>query len=98
MQDVASVATENYSILMTAVVKKMIVVMGKEKALKLAGRVSGVTVEPDGQVSSPTGLEDLRQLVREYRTAGGTVTLYLIKGAIAPLIKGSNVPLPDELR
>lgn len=98
MQDVASVATENYSILMTTIVKKMIVVMGKEKALKLAGRVPGVTVEPDGQVTSPTSVEDLRLLVREYRTAGGTFTLYLIKGAIAPLIKGSNVPLPDELR
>jgi hypothetical protein len=98
MEHNGMVITEDYRTVMTAIVRKMVIVMGKEKALRLAGRVPGVMVSPDGGVTSDADLERLRQLVREYRAAGGTVALYLMKGAVASAMNGSKLPLPEELR
>lgn len=98
MEKNGSVTTEDYGILMTVIVQKMVTVMGKEKALKLAARVPGVVLAPDGRVTSSSSLESLRLLAREYRSAAGTVSLYLMKGAIASVADGKKLPLPDELR
>lgn len=98
MEKNISATAEDYAALMTAIVQKMVIVMGKEKAFKLAERVPGVRLGPDRRVMPPADLESLRQLVREYRGAAGTVSLYLMKGAIASAMNGSKLPLPDELR
>jgi hypothetical protein len=83
---------------MTAIIQKFIVVMGAEKALKLAGRVPGLAVAPNGQVTSDPDLDSFKQLVREYRAAAGTMSLYMMKSVIAPMVAGTSLPLPDELR
>lgn len=98
MEKDISATAEDYAPLMTVIVQKMVIVMGREKALKLAERVPGVQVGPDGRVIPPVDLESLRQLVREYKSAAGTVSLYLMKGAVASAMNGSKLPLPDELR
>lgn len=98
MDKMSSVETETYQPVITAIIRKMIIVMGKDKALKLAERVPGLTVAPDGQATAGGDLDQLRQLVRAYRAAGGTMSLYLMKSAIAPVAARTRLPLPDELR
>lgn len=91
-------SSEGYGVLMSAVIQKFIIVMGAEKTLKLAARVPGLVVGPDGRVTSEPDLDAFQQLVREYRSAAGTMSIYIMKGAIAPFLAGTKLPLPDELR
>lgn len=88
----------DYGALMTAIIRKFIVVMGTERALKLAGRVPGLVVGADGHVSSGATAEAFSGLVQEYRSACGTVAVYLMKGAISPYVGANNGALPEELR
>ena len=87
-----------YDDLMTAIIRKQITIMGAEKALKYARQVPGIVVADDGRVTSEADQTALAGLVQEYKKVAGTVAILLMKTAIAPLLKGADLTLPQELR
>lgn len=87
-----------YRDLMTAIVRRFMVLLGARTALDIARRVASVDVSNDGSVSSHADLATLGTLVRAYKTVGGTLSVHFMRKEIAPLLEGNELPLPEELK
>lgn len=83
---------------MTAIVKKQVSVIGSERAVLFARKVPRITVSDDGTVTSGGSKDALSALCQQYMSVAAGVAKMLMKSAIAPLIAGSSLDLPDELR
>jgi hypothetical protein len=90
--------TVGYEDLMTAIVKKQISVIGSERAILFARKVPRIAVSDDGTVTTGGSKDALSVLCHQYMSVASGVARMLMKAAIAPLIAGSNLDLPDELR
>jgi hypothetical protein len=93
-----TVKTVGYGDLMTAIVKKQISVIGSERAILFARKVPRIAVNDDGTVTSGGTKDSLSVLCQQYMSVASGVARMLMKSAIAPLISGSPLDLPDELR
>jgi len=93
-----TVKTVSYGDLMTAIVKKQISLIGSDRALLFARKVPRVDVNDDGTVTSGGSKDALSALCQQYMTVASGVAKMLMKSAIAPLLPGSTLDLPDELR
>lgn len=93
-----TVKTISYGDLMTAIVQKQISIIGSERAILFARKVPRVAVSNDGTVTSGGSKEALSSLCQQYMSVASGVAKMLMKSAIAPLISGSSLDLPDELR
>lgn len=87
-----------YGDLMTAIVQKQISIIGSERAVRFARKVPGIAVNEDGTVTSGGTKESLSCLCREYMSVASGVARMLMKSAVAPLLNGSRLDLPEELR
>ena len=83
---------------MTAIVKKQISLIGSDRALLFARKVPRIDVTDDGTVASGGTKEALSALCQQYMSVASGVARMLMKSAIAPLVAGSALDLPDELR
>jgi hypothetical protein len=92
------VAAPQYRELMSAIIRRFIVIVGSRTALQVAAKVPGLIVTESGTVTSNADLAALATLVTEYKKIGGTLSVHFMRREIAPLIEGSNIPLPEELR
>lgn len=92
-----TVKTVAYEDLMTAIVKKQISIIGSERAVYFARKVPRIAVDDDGNVTGG-GKDSLSTLCQQYMSVASGVAKMLMKSAIAPLIAGSSLDLPDELR
>lgn len=93
-----TVKTVGYGDLMTAIVKKQISVIGSERAILFARKVPRIAVNDDGTVTSGGSKDTLSILCQQYMSVASGVAKMLMKSAVAPLIAGSTLDLPDELR
>jgi hypothetical protein len=82
---------------MTAIVKKQISIIGSDRAILFARKVPSIGVSDDGTVTGGTK-DALALLCRQYMAVASGVAKMLMKSAIAPLVTGSTLDLPDELR
>lgn len=87
-----------YGDLMTAIIKKQISVIGSDRALLFARKVPRIDVNDDGTVTSAGSKDALSALCRQYMSVASGVAKMLMKSAVAPLLSGSTLDLPDELR
>ena len=92
-----TVQTVGYEDLMTAIVQKQISIIGSERAIFFARKVPRIAVSEDGTVTGG-GKDTLSALCQQYMSVASGVAKMLMKSAIAPLIAGSSLDLPDELR
>lgn len=92
-----TVKTVGYEDLMTAIVKKQISVIGSERAILFARKVPQIAVSDDGTVIGGNKAA-LSALCQQYMSVASGVAKMLMKSAVAPLLSGSSVDLPDELR
>ncbi|HWG39576.1 MAG TPA: hypothetical protein VN658_03430 [Candidatus Acidoferrales bacterium] len=92
-----TVKTVGYEDLMTAIVKKQISVIGSERAVLFARKVPQITVSNDGTVVGGNKAA-LSALCQQYMSVASGVAKMLMKSAVAPLLNGSPLDLPDELR
>ena len=92
------VKTVTYGDLMTAIVKKQISVIGSERAILFARKVPSIGVSDDGTVTSGGTKDALSLLCRQYMAVASGVAKMLMKSAVAPLVTGSTLDLPEELR
>lgn len=83
---------------MTAIVKKQISILGSERALLFARKVPRIAINDDGTVTSSGNKDMLAALCQQYMSVASGVAKMLMKSAIAPLISGSSLDLPNELR
>jgi hypothetical protein len=86
-----------YDKLSTAIIQRFIQMLGATEALKQARRVPRLEVAPDGTVLSAVSLTEFSMLVRQYKSVGGSISVYFMKSAIAPLAPSGTI-LPEELR
>lgn len=93
-----TVKTANYGDLMTAIVKKQISVIGSDRALLFARKVPRIDISDDGTVNNVGSKEALSALCQQYMSVASGVAKMLMKSAVAPLLPGSKLDLPDELR
>jgi hypothetical protein len=91
-------AHPDYRDLADAVIKRFSVIIGSERATRLAANVPGLTVDASGRVTSQVTPEILDRLAREYQAVGGTVAVLLLKRTLAPLARAGQLPLPGILR
>jgi hypothetical protein len=63
-----------------------------------ARKVPGIEVTDDGTVTSGASKAALSALCQQYMSVASGVAKMLMKSAVAPLISGSALDLPDELR
>jgi len=87
-----------YRDLADAVIKRFSVIIGSERATRLAGNVAGLNVDASGRVTSEVTPEMLDRLAREYQAVGGTVAVVLLKRTVAPLARAGQLALPGILR
>lgn len=92
-----TVKTVGYEDLMTAIVKKQISVIGSERAILFARKVPQIAVRDDGTVVGGNKAA-LAALCQQYMSVASGVAKMLMKSAVAPLLSGSPLDLPDELR
>lgn len=83
---------------MTAIVKKQISVIGSERAILFARKVPAVAIAEDGTVTSGGSKAALSGLCQQYMAVASGVAKMLMKSAIAPLMAGATLDLPEELR
>ncbi len=88
----------DYGDLANAVIKRFSVIIGSERATRLAANVPGLMLDPSGRVVRHATPEMLDRLAREYQAVGGTVALVLMKRTVAPLARDSQLPLPGILQ
>jgi hypothetical protein len=93
-----TVKTVGYEDLMTAIVKKQISVIGSERAVFFARKVPQIVVTDDGTVTNGGTKTALALLCQQYMSVAKGVARMLMKSAVAPLLPGSALDLPDELR
>jgi hypothetical protein len=92
--------TEVYIEVLTAIVQRFMKLMG-EPALKLARRVYGLRVNPDGEVTGyqGDGMVVVQGLVIEYMTLLGSQVVPLTQRAIdGPRQRNPNMKLPSLLK
>ncbi len=87
----------SYEEVSSVIVKKQISVIGSEKALAIAKSVKGLAIDSSGNVTSASKAA-LNSLVDGYVNIAGSVAKMIMKGAIAPLVRGSNIDLPESLK
>jgi len=87
-----------YADLANAVIRRFSVIIGSERAVRLAANISGLTLDPTTRVVCHASHAGLDQLVREYQSIGGTVAILLMKRTVAALVRGSQLALPESLR
>jgi hypothetical protein len=87
-----------YTELMSAIVKKQVSIIGKERALVIAKKVQGVTYDDDGNVVAGANKDALTLLCREYMAVAQGAARLLMKWAVAPLLPQVSVELPPELK
>jgi hypothetical protein len=92
------VKTISYGDLMTAIVQKQISIIGTERAILFARKVPRIAVNDDGTVTGGGTKDALSALCQQYMSVASGVARMLMKSAIAPLISGSSLDLPEELR
>lgn len=85
-----------YTDVIEAAIDKEADVLGKDAALRVAGRVSGLTVGDDGTVEGMDRDEKeiLKDLVEEYQDVAGSVAATLIARRISD-IGGEELDLPQ---
>jgi hypothetical protein len=93
-----AIKTVDYGDLMTAIVKKQISIIGSERAILFARKVPRVSVSDDGTVTGGGSKDGLSILCQQYMSVASGVAKMLMKSAIAPLMAGCKLDLPDELR
>ncbi len=93
-----TVKTVGYEDLMTAIVQKQISIIGSERAVLFARKVARIAVSDDGTVTGGGSKDALAALCQQYMSVASGVAKMLMKSAIAPLIAGASLELPDELR
>jgi hypothetical protein len=93
-----TVKTVGYEDLMTAIVKKQISVIGSERAILFARKVPQIAVDDDGTVTNGGSKAALSVLCQQYMSVASGVARMLMKSAVAPLLSGSTLDLPEELR
>jgi hypothetical protein len=91
-------ADPQYRELMSAIIRRFIVIVGSRTALQVASKVPGTIVTESGTVTSAADYSALATLVAEYKKIGGTLSVHFMRREIAPLVEGSKLPLPEELR
>jgi hypothetical protein len=87
-----------YCDLSNALIKRFSVIIGSERAERVAANVPGLSVGTDGRVSAGASIDTLDRLAREFQAVGGTVALLMMKRTVAPLAREANLPLPGILR
>jgi hypothetical protein len=87
-----------YRDLMSAIIRRFIVIVGSRTALETARRVPGVTVTDGGTVTSVVDLAALTTLVAEYKKIGGTLSVHFMRREVAQLVEGSSLVLPEDLK
>ncbi len=93
-----TVKTVRYEDLMTAIVKKQISVIGSERAIFFARKVPQIDVSDDGTVRNGGSKAALSVVCQQYMSVASGVARMLMKSAVAPLLAGAALDLPDELR
>ncbi len=93
-----TVKTIGYEDLMTAIVQRQISIIGSERAILFARKVPRIAVSNDGTVTGGGSKDSLSALCQQYMSVASGVAKMLMKSAIAPLIAGASLDLPDELR
>ena len=88
----------DYADLANAVIKRFSVIIGSERATRLAANVPGLAFDDTGRVVAHATAETLDRLAREYQAVGGTVALVLMKRTVAPLARDSQLLLPGILQ
>jgi hypothetical protein len=88
----------NYRDLADAVIKRFSVIIGSERATRLAANVPGLVAGASGQVVDEITPEMLDRVAREYQAVGGTVAVVLMKRTLAPLARDRHLPLPGILQ
>ena len=83
-----------YSDLINAIVAKMISILGKEKAISIAG----VQLSEEGAFNGTATIKELETIAKNYVNVAGSVAKMLMKGAIASKVEGQSIELPEELR
>jgi hypothetical protein len=95
VQDAAEV---QYADIANAVIRRFSVIIGSERAVRVAATVPGLALDPTTQAVCDASQDGLDRLIREYQSIGGTVALLLMKRTVAPLVKDSLLALPGSLR
>jgi hypothetical protein len=91
-------AAPQYRELMSAIIRRFIVIVGSRTALQVASKVPGILVTPSGTVTSAADYAALATLVAEYKKIGGTLSVHFMRREIAPIIEGASILLPEDLR
>jgi len=86
-----------YDKMSTAIIQRFIQMLGADEAVRQARRVPKLEVAADGTVLSAVSLLEFSMLVRQFKTVGGSISVYFMKSAIAPLVPDGTI-LPEELR
>jgi hypothetical protein len=87
-----------YRELMSAIIRRFMVIVGSRTALQVASKVPDTIMTDSGTVTSDADYSALALLVSEYKKIGGTLSVHFMRREIAPLVEGSTLPLPEELR
>lgn len=85
-----------YDQICTAIIKSTMKSLGKESALEPA-RKAGLQVDNDGNATGASK-DILDKLLNEYVSVSGRVGIIFARSAIAALIKGENIDLPESLK
>ena len=91
----------DYEDLISALVKKFMVVVRKETIIEAANTIEGLQVSDIGDVTSLTrpGGPAFEELYEKYKSMGGGVAKIFAKQAIKPIIESNpGLTVPDELR
>jgi len=86
----------SYDEIMTAIVKKQILIIGQKVAINQAKKVPGLIVDDSGNVSNGDKVK-LETLIEKYKEIAGSVFLIFAKKAIQPLLSGEE-DLPAEIK
>lgn len=87
-----------YADVANAVIQRFSVIVGSERALRLAANVDGLELDQTNRAVAHASQESLDRLVREYQSVGGMVAVLLMKRTVAPVVNGSGRALPASLR
>jgi len=87
----------DYNILMSAVIKKEMSIIGKELVLRIARKTTDLEIDNLGNIKSGGTKMKLRLLVEEYKRVSGPLAVVFAKRAMKPLLTG-NEDIPLELK
>jgi hypothetical protein len=88
----------DYRDLANAVIKRFGIIIGSERAMRLAANVPGLMLDADGRVVGAASADMLDRLAREYQAVGGTVAMVLMKRTLAPMARDAHLTLPGILQ